>query len=91
MKNWNWKNWNWWKKDNSTLDALKEALDELNQKTWELNYYKEYTDSLKRELATKERTIATYSNLYNSVADEVDTLKEKLKEYDELVGEDWTE
>ena len=69
--------WNWWKKDNSTLKALKEALDEIN--------------SLKCELATKERVIATYSDMYNKVADEVDSLKEQIKEYDELVEEDWAE
>ena len=76
--------WNWWKKDNSTLEALKEALDELN-------YYRKYTESLKCELATKERVIATYSDMYNKVADEVDSLKEQIKEYDELVEKDWAE
>ena len=74
--------WNWWKKDNSTLEALKEALDELN-------YYRKYAESLERELKAKERVIATYSDMYNKVVDEVDTLKEQIKEYDEVIEEDW--
>ena len=76
--------WNWWKKDNSMLEALKEVMDELN-------YYKEYTDSLKRELARKEQAIATYSDMYNKVANEVDDLKEQIKKYNELIDEDWIE
>ena len=76
--------WNWWKKDNSTLEALKEALDELS-------YYRKYTESLEHELATKNRVIATYSDMYNKVVDEVDSLKEQIKEYDELVEKDWAE
>ena len=76
--------WNWWKKDNSMLEALKEVMNELN-------YYKEYTDSLKRELARKEQAIATYSDMYNKVANEVDDLKEQIKKYNELIDEDWIE
>ena len=50
--------------------------------------WKQYAESLERELKAKEHTIATYSSLYNKVVDEIDILKEQLKEYDELIEED---
>lgn len=43
-------NWNWWKKDNSTLKALKEALDELNEVRWEIKCKDEYISLLEKQI-----------------------------------------
>lgn len=106
MMKWNWKNWNvknWF--NGGLVKVIAEAdkiideqgqeikaYKELIQKHESLEqYWKKYAESLEHELKTKERTIETYSELYNKVADEVDSLKEQIKEYNELVEKDWAE
>lgn len=100
---WNWKNWNvknWF--NSGLVKVIAEADKIIDEQGQEIKYYKgliqkyekleqnwkEYAESLKCELKAKEHTIATYSSLYNKVVDEVDSLKEQIKEYDELIGED---
>ena len=106
MMKWNWKNWNvknWF--NGGLVKVIAEADKIIDEQGQEIKYYKELiqkhekleqdwkelAESLEHELEEKERVISTYSAMYNKVVDEVDSLKEQIKEYDELVEKDWAE
>ena len=93
MMKWNWKNWNvknWF--NGGLVKVIAEADKIIDEQGQEIKYYKELIQKHEKleqdwkELA--ESLEQDWKEYAESLEREVDSLKEQLKEYDELIGED---